>query len=137
VNVMRFLIVDDSPTMRRIVGNALREAGYAEFYEAENGEDALNKLRDHTVDMVITDWDMPGMNGLQLTHALRNHPNLQKIPVLMITTRGTKADVITAMQARVNDYIVKPFSAETLKEKIGVIARAGTGPGLPAKGVQV
>jgi two-component system, chemotaxis family, chemotaxis protein CheY len=120
---MKFLIVDDSPTMRRIVSNALREIGYSELVEADDGSDAIAKLSSTAVDFVITDWNMPNMNGLELTQSLRKHPQFQAIPILMITTRGMKEDVLAAMNARVNNYIVKPFTAEVLREKINLVLK--------------
>ena len=115
---MKFLIVDDSPTMLRIIRNALEEIGYDDIVEAEDGEDALGKLEDADPDFVVTDWNMPNMNGVDLTANIRNHPQYSGLPVLMITTRGMKEDVKTAMKAEVNNYIVKPFEPEVLEEKI-------------------
>lgn len=115
---MRFLIVDDSPTMLRIIRNALQKIGYDDIVEAEDGEDALGKLEDADPDFLVTDWNMPNMNGVDLTNNIRNHSQYSDIPVLMITTRGMKEDVKTAMEAEVNNYIVKPFEPEVLKEKI-------------------
>ncbi len=115
---MKFLIVDDSPTMLRIIRNALQKIGYDDIVEAEDGEDALGKLEDVDPDFLVTDWNMPNMNGVDLTNNIRNHPQYSDIPVLMITTRGMKEDVKTAMEAEVNNYIVKPFEPEVLKEKI-------------------
>ncbi len=120
---MKFLVVDDSPTMRRIVCNALREIGYTELEEAEDGTKALEVLDGGPVDFVITDWNMPNMNGLDLTKSIRNHPSLGTLPILMITTRGMKEDVIAAMHARVNNYIVKPFTPDVLREKINMILK--------------
>lgn len=120
---MKFLVVDDSPTMRRIVCNALREIGYNELEEAEDGNKALEVLEGAPVDFVITDWNMPNMNGLDLTKSIRSHPSHGELPILMITTRGMKEDVIAAMQARVNNYIVKPFTPDVLREKINMILK--------------
>lgn len=120
---MKFLIVDDSPTMRRIICNSLREIGYTELLESEDGHEALEKLNIMPVDFVITDWNMPNMNGLALTKTMRAHPELKDIPVLMITTRGMQEDVIAAMHARVDNYIVKPFTPSVLREKIDVILK--------------
>lgn len=120
---MKFLVVDDSPTMRRIISNALTEIGYSEVLEAEDGLEALEKLNILPIDFVITDWNMPNMNGLALTKNIRNHPELRELPVLMITTRGMQEDVIAAMYARVNNYIVKPFTPVTLREKIDMVLR--------------
>ena len=120
---MKFLVVDDSPTMRRIVCNALRDIGYSEVVEAEDGNDALEKIDAHTFEFIITDWNMPNMNGLDLTKSIRDHDEIGEIPILMITTRGMQEDVIAAMQARVNNYIVKPFTAKILREKIDMILK--------------
>ena len=120
---MKFLVVDDSPTMRRIVRNALREIGYGEVTEAEDGQDALEKLQAHPVEFVITDWNMPNMNGLDLTKTIRTHAQFGQLPILMITTRGMQEDVIAAMKARVNNYIVKPFTPQVLREKIDMILK--------------
>ncbi|CAM3613710.1 two-component system chemotaxis response regulator CheY [Salinibacter ruber] len=115
---MKFLIVDDSPTMLRIIRNALQEIGYNDIVEAEDGEDALEKLEENAPDFVVTDWNMPNMNGVDLTSNIRNHPEYSDLPILMITTRGMKEDVKTAMKAEVNNYIVKPFEPEVLEEKV-------------------
>ncbi|MEF8816046.1 MAG: response regulator [Salinibacter sp.] len=115
---MKFLIVDDSPTMLRIIRNALQKIGYDDIVEAEDGEDALGKLEDADPDFVVTDWNMPNMNGVDLTANIRDHPEYADVPILMITTRGMKEDVKTAMKAQVNNYIVKPFEPEVLEEKV-------------------
>ncbi|MCS3645376.1 response regulator [Salinibacter ruber] len=115
---MKFLIVDDSPTMLRIIRNALQEIGYDDIVEAEDGEDALEKLEENAPEFVVTDWNMPNMNGVDLTSNIRNHPEYSDLPILMITTRGMKEDVKTAMKAEVNNYIVKPFEPEVLEEKV-------------------
>ena len=120
---MKFLVVDDSPTMRRIVCNALREIGYNDLEEAEDGTKALEVLNGNPVDFLITDWNMPNMNGLDLTVSIRNDPARAALPILMITTRGMKEDVIAAMHARVNNYIVKPFTPDVLRDKINMIMK--------------
>lgn len=120
---MKFLVVDDSPTMRRIICNSLRDIGYTELQEAEDGQEALERLNLMPFDFVITDWNMPNMNGLALTKSIRSHPDLDEIPILMITTRGMQEDVIAAMHARVNNYIVKPFTPGVLREKIDTILK--------------
>ncbi|MDX1530909.1 MAG: response regulator [Rhodothermales bacterium] len=120
---MKFLVVDDSPTMRRIVCNALREIGYTELDEAGDGAEALEKLEAAPPDFVITDWNMPNMNGLDFTRSVRGHAQHGTLPILMITTRGMKEDVLAAMQARVNNYIVKPFTPQVLREKIDLILK--------------
>ena len=120
---MKFLVIDDSRTMRRIMCNALNEIGYEDIEEAEDGRDALRLLEEGPFDFVITDWNMPNMNGLELTHSIRNHPTYQALPILMVTTRGMKEDVFAAMKARVNNYLVKPFTAKLLREKIDMILK--------------
>ena len=121
---MKFLVVDDSPTMRRIVCNALKEIGYTDLVEAGDGEEALDQLEAHSPEFVITDWNMPNMNGLELTRAIRAHATYGELPILMITTRGMKEDVLEAMKARVNNYVVKPFTPQVLREKIDMIQKA-------------
>ena len=120
---MKFMIVDDSPTMRRIVRNALRQIGYNDVVEAEDGREALEALHTIPCDFVITDWNMPNMNGLDLTKSIRSHSQYGELPILMITTRGMQEDVVAAMQARVNNYIVKPFTPEVLSEKINMVLK--------------
>ncbi len=115
---MKFLIVDDSPTMLRIIRNALKEIGYDEVEEAEDGQEAMGMLESADPDFVITDWNMPNMNGVDLAKNIRNHPEYGQVPILMITTRGMKEDVKTAMKADVDNYIVKPFEPEVLDEKV-------------------
>ncbi len=119
----RFLIVDDSLTMRRIVTNALHSLGYENVLEAADGKEAVLKLQENGTDIVITDWNMPEMNGLELARWIRSNEKLEHLPILMITTRGNKDDVIEAMKARVNNYIVKPFTPQGLKEKIDQILK--------------
>jgi two-component system, chemotaxis family, chemotaxis protein CheY len=118
---LKFLIVDDSITIRRIIINALKTVGYLNVVEASNGKEALVKLEAENIDFLITDWNMPEMNGLDLTKEIRKNPTSMQLPILMITTRGTEADVIDALQARVNSYIVKPFTPQELKTKIDEI----------------
>lgn len=116
---LKFLVVDDSATMRRIVGNSLKNLGYTDFIEAENGKDALEKLQaNEDVNFVITDWNMPVLSGLDLTKALRSNDKYKNLPILMVTTRGVKDDIIEALQAKVNNYVIKPFTPQILKEKI-------------------
>jgi len=121
---MKFLVVDDSPTMRRIVINALKSFGIEDIVEAEDGQDALAKLQANKIDFVITDWNMPNMNGLDLTKTIRASEQWKNLPILMVTTRGLKEDIIQALQAKVNNYIVKPFTPQVLKEKIVSILKA-------------
>ena len=120
---MRFLVVDDSPTMRRIVLNALKSFGYSEVIEAEDGQEGFAKLNSEKVDFVITDWNMPNMTGLDLTKAIRSSDNLKHLPILMVTTRGLKQDIVEALKARVNNYVVKPFTPQVLKEKIDAVLK--------------
>jgi two-component system, chemotaxis family, chemotaxis protein CheY len=115
---MKILIVDDSITIRRIITNALKTVGFPDTVEAANGKDALEKLTNANVDFIITDWNMPEMNGLDFIKLVRANPIYSSLPILMITTRGTEHDVIEALQAKVNSYIVKPFTPQELKEKI-------------------
>jgi two-component system chemotaxis response regulator CheY len=118
MNSKKIIYVDDSPTMRRIIQNALNKIGYFDIIEAENGVDALEKLEGKDVDLVLTDWNMPEMNGEQLVKELRGSKLYRDKPILMITTRGIKEDVLKAVQMGVNGYIVKPFTPEILKKKI-------------------
>lgn len=123
---MRILIVDDSSTMRRIIGNVVMQLGFAkdDFAEAEDGVKAWKMLEESQYDIILTDWNMPNMNGLDLVKKIRSGGNHQKVPIIMITTEGGKSEVITALKAGVNNYIVKPFSAEILKEKLdGVLKK--------------
>ncbi len=120
---IKFLAVDDSPTMRRIVVNTLKRIGYDDVIEAANGKDALAKLYSEKVDVVITDWNMPEMNGLEFVKAVKSDENFKDLPILMITTRGVKDDILEAMRAGVSSYIVKPFSPQTLKSKIETILK--------------
>ena len=115
---MKFMVVDDSPTMRKIVVNALKRLGYNDIIEAEDGKDALAKLHIEQVDFIITDWNMPNMNGLEFTKTIRASQEFKDLPILMVTTRGMKEDVLDALQARVNNYVVKPFTPQVLKQKI-------------------
>ena len=120
---MRFLVVDDSATMRRIVINSLQRIGYHDTIEAEDGADALAKF-DGAVTFVITDWNMPTMSGTEFTKALRARADGAEVPVLMITSRSVRDDILTAMEAGVNNYIVKPFTPQVLKEKIDALLTA-------------
>lgn len=117
----KFLIVDDFSTMRRIVRNLLKELGYVHAEEAEDGAIALNKLKQEQFDFVVTDWNMPNMTGIDLLKAIRQDPNLKQLPVLLITAEARKENIIEAAQAGASGYIVKPFSAEVLNEKVDKI----------------
>jgi two-component system chemotaxis response regulator CheY len=114
----KIMFVEDSPTMRRIIHNSLKRLPFNEIIEAENGADALTKLQASPVDVILTDWNMPEMNGQELVQNLRSSAEWKDIPIIMITTRGMQEDVITAIQTGVNGYIVKPFTPELLKEKL-------------------
>ena len=118
---LRILIVDDSPTMRRILVNTVIKAGYSDVKEAEDGRDGLAKLMAGQYDLLMTDWNMPNMNGLELVQAVRLEEKLKTIPILMVTTRNMKEDIVNAIKAGVNGYIVKPFDAKTLNAKIAEV----------------
>jgi len=117
----KFLVVDDFSTMRRIVRNLLKELGYTNVDEAEDGAMGLQKLRSSQFDFVISDWNMPNMDGLTMLQQIRADPALAKIPVLMVTAEAKKENIIAAAQAGANGYVVKPFTAATLDEKLGKI----------------
>ena len=118
---MKILTVDDFSTMRRIVRNILRQLGYNNIVEAEDGAAGLEILQNQEIDFVISDWNMPNMTGLELLKAIRNDAKLKDLPVLLVTAEALKENVLEAVKAGVNGYIVKPFTAETLKEKIDSI----------------
>ncbi|WP_299022347.1 chemotaxis response regulator CheY [uncultured Tepidimonas sp.] len=120
---VRFLIVDDFSTMRRIVRNLLKELGHADADEAEDGSVALHKLRNGKFDMVITDINMPNMNGFELLTQIKSDDKLKHIPVLMVTAEARKEDIIAAAQGGAAGYIVKPFTKATLEEKLTNIFR--------------
>jgi two-component system, chemotaxis family, chemotaxis protein CheY len=121
---LRFLVVDDFSTMRRIVKNLLNDLGYANVAEADDGKTALPMLQAGGFDFLVTDWNMPGMPGLDLLKAVRADPKLAKMPVLMLTAEAKREQIIEAAQAGVNGYVIKPFTAITLKEKIDKILGA-------------
>lgn len=118
---IRILIVDDFSTMRRIIKNLLNDLGFHNTAEAEDGTTALAALRAGQFELVITDWNMPGMTGTDLLRAIRSDPKLAKLPVLMVTAEAKREQIIEAAQAGVNGYIVKPFTAQTLQEKLNRI----------------
>ncbi|MBM0108348.1 chemotaxis response regulator CheY [Steroidobacter sp. S1-65] len=118
---MKFLVVDDFSTMRRIIKNLLNDLGYANVQEADDGQTALPILQSGGIEFLITDWNMPGMPGLDLLKAVRGDPKLAKLPVLMLTAEAKREQIIEAAQAGVNGYVIKPFTAVTLKEKIDKI----------------
>jgi len=115
---MKILIVDDFSTMRRITKNLLRELGFNNTEEADDGLTALPMLQSGSYDFLITDWNMPGMEGLELLKIVRKDPNLKTIPVLMVTAESKRELIMEAAKSGVNGYIVKPFTAATLQEKI-------------------
>jgi len=115
---MKILIVDDFSTMRRIIKNLMRDLGFTNTSEADDGATALPMLQGGGYDFLITDWNMPQMTGLELLKAVRADPNLSKMPILLVTAEAKKQQIVEAAQAGVNGYIVKPFTAATLKEKI-------------------
>lgn len=125
---MRVLIVDDFSTMRRIIKNLLSDLGFNNCVEAEDGHSALAVLRRETIELVITDWNMPGMSGIELLRAIRADRQLRALPVLMVTAEAKRDQIIEAAQAGVNGYVIKPFTAQTLEEKLGkVFERLGAG----------
>jgi two-component system chemotaxis response regulator CheY len=115
---IKILVVDDFPTMRRIIRNLLKELGFINVEEAEDGAAGLEKAKDGSFQFVISDWNMPNMDGLSMLQAIRADANIGKIPVLMVTAEAKKENIIAAAQAGANGYVVKPFTAATLDEKI-------------------
>lgn len=115
---MKFLVVDDFSTMRRIVKNLLKELGFTNVQEAEDGVDGLNKLRSEPFDFVVSDWNMPNMTGIDMLRAIRSDPALKHLPVLMVTAEAKRENIIEAAQAGASGYVVKPFTAGTLDEKL-------------------
>jgi two-component system, chemotaxis family, chemotaxis protein CheY len=121
---LKFLVVDDFSTMRRIVKNFLVDLGYSNIVEADDGHTALPILKAGGIDFLVTDWNMPIMPGLDLLKAVRADPGLSKLPVLLVTAEAKREQIVEAAQAGVNGYVVKPFTAQTLKEKIEKILSA-------------
>ena len=115
---MNILVVDDFSTMRRIVKNLLSEIGFNNISEADDGKTALPILERGGIDFLVTDWNMPGMPGIDLLKAVRANPELASLPVLMVTAEAKREQIMEAAQAGVNGYVVKPFTADTLKEKV-------------------
>lgn len=115
---MRILVVDDSSTMRRIIKNTLTRLDYEDIEEAENGAEAWKIMCNKEIDILVTDWNMPEMNGLELVKKVRAEDKYKEMPIIMITTEGGKSEVIIALKAGVNNYIVKPFTPQVLKEKL-------------------
>lgn len=118
---MKILVVDDFSTMRRIIKNLLKDLGFVNIQEADDGNTALPMLQQGEFDFVVTDWNMPGMQGIDLLKAIRADFNLKHIPVLMVTAEAKKEQIVAAAQAGVNGYVIKPFTAATLKEKLAKI----------------
>lgn len=118
---MNVLVVDDAATMRRIVRSLLRELGIKNVREAEDGEMAFEDLKRQKADLVVSDWAMPKMTGIELLRAIRQDETLKEIPVLMVTAESKKENIMEAVQAGVNNYIVKPFNSKTLEEKLNKI----------------
>ena len=121
---LRFLVVDDFSTMRRIIKNLLHDLGYQNVAEADDVKTALPMLHAGGIDFLITDWNMPGMPGLDLLKAVRADAKLAKMPVLMLTAEAKREQIVEAAQAGVSGYVIKPFTAETLKEKLDKILAA-------------
>lgn len=115
---MNILVVDDFSTMRRIVRNLLGDLGFSNITEADDGSTALTALKQHSFDLVVTDWNMPGVTGLELLKSIRADPALAKIPVLMVTAEAKREQIIEAAQCGVSGYIIKPFTAATLSDKL-------------------
>ncbi|MFC3338436.1 chemotaxis response regulator CheY [Paracandidimonas soli] len=118
---IKILVVDDFPTMRRIIRNLLKDLGFENVEEAEDGAMGLDKLRNGNFDFVVSDWNMPNLDGLSMLQQIRADPGLSKLPVLMVTAEAKKENIIAAAQAGANGYVVKPFTAATLEEKLNKI----------------
>jgi Response regulator containing CheY-like receiver, AAA-type ATPase, and DNA-binding domains len=118
---LRILVVDDFPTMRRIIRSLLRELGFSNVEEAEDGGDALTKLKQSPFELVISDWNMPNVDGLEMLQQIRATEELKKLPVLMVTAEAKKENIIAAAKAGASGYVVKPFTAATLEEKLNKI----------------
>ncbi len=119
---MKIITIDDSSTMRRIIKNTLQRIGYgSDVLEAEDGKQALDILSQNKVDLIITDWNMPNMDGLTFVKKIRSMSEWNDVPIIMVTTEAAKEDILEALKSGVNNYIVKPFTPEVLKEKIEVV----------------
>jgi two-component system, chemotaxis family, chemotaxis protein CheY len=119
---LKLLVVDDSSTMRRIIKNTLARLGYKDVLEGADGVEGWEQMDSNPdIEMLITDWNMPEMNGLELVKKVRADERFTDLPIIMVTTEGGKAEVITALKAGVNNYIVKPFTPQVLKEKLGAV----------------
>jgi len=121
---IKILVVDDFATMRKVIRNLLKQIGYENVVEAENGQVAMRTLKSQKVDFIISDWNMPAMSGLELLKAVRADEELTSTPFLMVTAEALKENVVEAVKSGVNNYIVKPFTAEVLEEKIKKIVEA-------------
>jgi two-component system chemotaxis response regulator CheY len=121
---MKFLVVDDSATMRRIVINSLQRIGFTDITEAGDGVEALDKIG--AVDFIITDWNMPNMSGADFTRAVRANVDTKELPIIMVTARSARDDILLAMEAGVDSYVVKPFTPQVLREKIDAVLLART-----------
>jgi two-component system chemotaxis response regulator CheY len=129
MSAIRVLVVDDSPTMRKIIKGQLNQAGFAEVGEAENGQHGLEELAKGGYGLVLTDWNMPLMDGLQFVKEIRKREQYKGLPILVVTTRNTKSDVVEAMKEGANNYVVKPFGPNALSEKIAKVLAATGGGG--------
>jgi two-component system chemotaxis response regulator CheY len=118
---MKVLVVDDFATMRRIIKNVLKQIGFTNILEADDGTAALGVLKENKVDLIISDWNMPKMNGLDLLKTVRKEEETKKVPFVMVTAEAQKDNVLQAVQAGVSNYIVKPFTADAVKEKLSKI----------------
>jgi len=118
---MKILVVDDFATMRKIVRNILKQLGFNNIEEADDGNSALTQLKSQSFDFVVTDWNIPNMSGLELVKAIRADENLKHIPLLMVTAEALKENIVAAVKAGVNDYVVKPFDAKTMSDKLARI----------------
>lgn len=125
---MRILVVDDFSTMRRIVRNVLQQLGFTNIVEAEDGRAALHKIQSEKVDFVISDWKMPNMMGIDLLRTLRSMEEFKQLPFLMITAESQKATVMEALEAGVSNYIMKPFTADSLEQKVASIFKGESAP---------
>ena len=115
---LKVLVVDDMSTMRRILKNVLKQIGFSDIIEAENGQDALSKLKAGDIGFIVSDWNMPVMQGIELLRAVRADAELKHLPFLMVTAEAQKDNIIEAVQAGVSNYVVKPFTAEALQAKL-------------------
>jgi two-component system chemotaxis response regulator CheY len=120
----KILVVDDFATMRKVIRNLLKQIGYEDIMEAEDGAAALRTLKGQKIDFIVSDWNMPNMSGLELLKAVRGSDDLKELPFLMVTAEALKDNVVAAVKAGVSNYIVKPFTAEVLNEKIEKIVKS-------------